>query len=361
MTSAALSSLALIFVAGTALTACSQPPEPAALAPRKVATLVVSAGQTVTQAGLSGEVRAQIEQSVAFRTAGRAVAVLADVGDHVTAGQPLAKLDDADQQASLQLAEAAVRSAQAQRDQAQRSFERTDALFKAGNATRAQDDAARATLDAAAGALAAAQAQRSSAAELVTYADLVAGADGIILSRSVESGQVVGAGQAVFTLAQDGPRDAVFNVYEAALTGVPEDVSVALTLLADPAITATGHVREIAPTVNSATGTVRIKVGFDDAANAMPLGAAVGGVIDLPPLAGVALPWGALSRDRDGAAVWVVDAASNTVKLQPVVVDRYLADTVLVSAGLTDGDRVVVSGTQLLYPGEAVALKEGTP
>ncbi|MGV8832872.1 MAG: efflux RND transporter periplasmic adaptor subunit [Devosia sp.] len=352
----------VVLLAGTILSACSQSAEPpTAPAARSVSTLVVVAGQTTTQAALSGDVRAQVEDNIAFRASGRVQEVLADVGDHVTAGQTLARLNDADQQASLALAAASVRSAQAELDQAQRAFDRIDALFQAGNTTRAQADAARATVDAAEGALAAAQSQQDSAAELVTYAELVAGADGIVLSRSLETGQVVAAGQTVFTLAEDGPRDAVFNVYEAALADVPRDISVALTLLADPSVTATGHVREIAPTINAATGTVRIKVGFDDAADVMPLGAAVGAVIDLPPRSGVTLPWSALSRDANGPAVWVVDTASNTVDLHPVVVDRYLADTVLVSTGLADGELVVVSGTQLLYPGEAIAVKEATP
>lgn len=361
MTSINSLNLALILVASTVLTACSQSETPAPAAPRVVSTILVSTGQTVIQAALTGEVRPQVEQPIAFRTAGRAIEVLADVGDHVVAGQVLARLDVADQNASLQLAEAAVRSAQAQLDQAQRSFDRMDALFQAGNATRAQSEAARATLDAATGSLAAAQSQQASAAEMVTYAALSAETDGIILSRSIEVGQVVGAGQAVFSLAEDGPRDAVFNVYESALSGVPEDVPVALTLIADPSIVELGQVREIAPTVNTATGTVRIKVGFEDTGNVMPLGAAVGGVIDLPPLPGVSLPWASLTRDGNGPAVWVVDATTSTVSLKSITVERYLADTVLVGAGLDTGDRVVVSGTQLLYPGEAVVVEEAKP
>lgn len=356
-----LKRLGLLVATSAALAACSQSAETPPAPPRAVATQLVQSGETITKASLTGEVRAQVEQSASFRTAGRVVEVLAGVGDHVVAGQALARLDNADQVANLQLADASVRSTQAQLDQAQRSFERTDALFKAGNATRAQADAAQSARDAAAGALAAAQSQQSSAAELVSYVDLTAVSNGVILSRNIETGQVVGAGQAVFTIAEDGPRDAVFNVYEQALTGVPQDVAVALTLIADPAITDTGRVREISPTVNAATGTVRIKVGFANAANAMPLGAAVAASIDLPALQGVALPWAALSRDSAGPAVWVVDGTSQTVSLRPVTVERYLADIVLIGSGLADGDRVVVSGTQLLHPGEAVSIGEVQP
>jgi multidrug efflux pump subunit AcrA (membrane-fusion protein) len=107
----------VLLLAGTILSACSpsaEPPTPPAA--RSVSTLVVVAGQTTTQAALSGDVRAQVEDSIAFRASGRVQEVLADVGDHVTAGQTLARLNDADQQASLALAAASVRSAQAELD-----------------------------------------------------------------------------------------------------------------------------------------------------------------------------------------------------------------------------------------------------
>ena len=166
--------LSLLLVASAGVSACSKPAEAPAAPPHSVSTLVVEAGQTVPTARLSGEVKAQVEQSVAFRTAGRVVEVLASSGDHVVAGQVLARLDNADQTVNLELAQATVRSSQAQLDEAQRSFERMDALFQAGNATRAQADAARATRDSAAGALAAAQSQSASAEELVSFVALTA-------------------------------------------------------------------------------------------------------------------------------------------------------------------------------------------
>ncbi|GLQ11183.1 acriflavin resistance protein [Devosia yakushimensis] len=348
--------------ASLVLAGCSGPEAPAAaIPPRTVSVVAAASSDTVTRASLTGEVKAQVQQDLAFRTAGRVLDVLVETGDHVVAGQPLARLDAADQQASLLLANAAVSSAQAQLAQAQRDFDRLDALFKAGNATRAQFEQAQAALDSAKAAQGAAQSQQSSAAEVLSYVDLKASADGIVLLRAMEPGQVVGAGQTVLSLAQDGPRDAVFNVYEAALSGVPHNVPVDLTLVADPSITATGAVREVSPTVNTATGTVRIEVGFDDPKGALPLGAAIAGSIALPPVSGFALPWGALFRDKDGPAVWVVDPSAGTVSLKPVIVDRYLADKVILASGLDAGDLVVTSGTQMLHPGEAVTAMEVTP
>lgn len=354
---------ALGFAAATLLLAgCSKAEAPAAaVPPRSVPVIAAASSDTVTRASLTGEVKAQVQQDLAFRTAGRVLEVLVETGDHVTSGQSLARLDAADQKASLSLANASVDAAQAQLTQAQRDFDRINALFTAGNATRAQFEQGQTALDSAKSSLAAAQSQQASANEVLTYVDLKANADGIILSRTIEPGQVVGGGQTVLTLAQDGPRDAVFNIYEAALTGVPHDVPVDLSLVADPSITATGTVREIAPTVNTATGTVRVEVGFTDTGGTMPLGASVAASIALPPISGFALPWGALFRDKDGPAVWVVDPSAQTVSLKPVVIDRYLADKVIVASGLTAGDLVVTAGTQMLYPGQAVTSVEATP
>ncbi len=43
-------------------------------------------------------------------------------------------------------------------------------------------------------------------------------------------GQVVQTGQTVLVMAQDGPRDAVFNIFEAVLAAPPESKTVAVTL-----------------------------------------------------------------------------------------------------------------------------------
>ncbi len=345
------------------LAACSaaSDTEKATTPVRQVSTIKATIGESVRRGSLSGEVKAQVQQNLSFRTGGRVAEVLVDTGDHVTAGQVLARIDDADQQASLDVAQAAVRTAEAQRDQAQSSFERADALFKAGNTTRAQFESAETALTQAKSALDAAQSQADTAAELVSYAELKALSDGIVVTRAIEPSQVVAAGQTVFALAQDGPRDAVFNISETAIAGVPEDAPVTLQLVADPTITATGTLREISPTIDTATGTVRAKVIFEDPNNAMPLGAAVMGIVDFPAESGVSLPWTALFRDSAGPAVWVMDAATSTVALKPVTVVRYLADTVLVTDGLAEGDAVVTSGLQLLHPGERVAATEVTP
>ena len=71
------------------------------------------------------------------------------------------------------------------------------------------------------GALDGAKAQLGTAQDQSDQTVLKAGAAGFVTARVAEAGQVVQSGQTVYTLAQDGPRDAVFDVYEAFFVGEP--------------------------------------------------------------------------------------------------------------------------------------------
>jgi len=341
-----------------ALFGCSDsaPVAPRSATPVSVITIAPSA--ISIPASLSGEIRARVQQDAAFRTGGRISQLLAEVGDHVAKGQLLAGLDPQEQQSNAKLAAAAVTSAQAQVTQAQANFDRQQSLLAQGFTTRAKFDEAQTALTTAQGSLAAAKADEASAAELVSYTELHAGADGIVVARNVEAEQVIQAAQPIYTIAEDGPRDTVFELSEASLTDIPHDIAVDVTLITNPAIRASGHVREIAPTVDTSTGTVRVKVGLDDATPDIPLGAAVIGNIHLPPVTAYALPWSALFGDAAGPAVWVVDTATNTVSIKPVTVSRFIPDSVIVTEGLEAGERVVTRGLQLLRPGQLVSAIE---
>src|SRR6476646_8956829 len=71
---------------------------------------LTKAAKTIT---LTGEIRAQVESDLGFRTDGRITERLVGVGDHVTSGQLLAKLDPQEQQAAVDAADSDVRAAEA--------------------------------------------------------------------------------------------------------------------------------------------------------------------------------------------------------------------------------------------------------
>ena len=128
-------------------------------------------------------------------------------------------------------------------------------------------------------------------------------------------------------LAQDGPRDAVFNVYEALTAHPPGDKTIQVTLQSDPTVAAKGHVREISPTVDAASGTVRVKVGLERTPPAMSLGAVVIGRGRFASREAVVLPWSALYRFDDRPAVWIYEAKTGTVAVRTIEIDRTASTT----------------------------------
>lgn len=307
---------------------------------------------------LAGTVQARIQSNIAFRIDGRVAERRVEVGQHVTADQVLATVDDTEQRANVANAEAALTSARALVVQAEATFKRQQSLIGSGYTTRASFDQAQETLNTTRAQADAAEAALNTAREQLSYATLRAGQDGIVVARSVEAGQVVQAGQTVFVLAQDGPRDAVFAIPEALLTVPPRDGRVDVALQADPGVTTTGTVREVSPLLDAGSSTVTVKVGLADPSPGFTLGAAVVGRGRFERQSAIVLPWSALFEAGGRPAVWVLDA-QDRVALQPVTVRAYATGSVILSGGLDGSRRVVTAGVQLLYPGQTVVVTPG--
>lgn len=305
---------------------------------------------------LTGIIAARVETELSFRVAGKISERLVNVGDHVIRDQVLARLDPVEQQAEVDSAKAGMQSAQAQLHQATASFDRQKNLLATGNTTRREHDQAEAALRSAQAQLDQARAQLASAEDQVSYTVLRAVADGIVTARSAEAGQVVAQAQAVYAVARDGARDAVFNVHEWALANIAADKGLAISLVSNHAITTIGDVREISPAVNPSTMTITVKVGLRETPPAMVLGSIVNGMGPMKQRRVFLLPWGALFEIDGAPAVWLIDPRSNTVTLKPITVDRYNRGVIAVTDGLENGQLVVSAGGQLLRPGQKVEI-----
>lgn len=341
--------------------ACLAAPAQAASLPQNEAELlrvrVVEARRTLMAEDvvLSGDIQAQAQVNVAFRTNGKVAKRLVEVGDHVAADQVLAELEPLTQRANLDNARAALSSAEAQLTQAKLTFERQKELLGGGFTTRTTYDNAEQDLRTAQAAADSAKAALGTAQEQFTYTELRAGVPGIVTSRDFEVGQVVQSGQTVLVLAQDGPRDAVFNVYEALTARPLGNRTVEVTAQADPQVKTRGTLREISPTVDAKSGTVRVKIGLESTPAAMGLGTVVVGRGSFLPHEVVVLPWSALYRYAGKPAVWIYDPGTRKVSIRRVAIDQYGPNVITLRSGIEPGERVVVAGIQFLRPGQEVA------
>ncbi|HEN8709905.1 MULTISPECIES: efflux RND transporter periplasmic adaptor subunit [Pseudomonas] len=333
------------------LAGCSKEEAPEVL-PR-VGVLQVQPTDFAARVTLTGDVQARVQTDLSFRVGGKIISRSVDVGDHVKANQVLARLDPKDLQNNVDSAKAEVFAAQARVTQTSAAFVRQQKLLPKGYTSQSEYDSAEAALRSNQSALKAAQAQLANAQEQLSYTALVSEADGVITERQAEVGQVVQATMPIFSLARDGDRDAVFNVYESLLVAPPSDAGVMVSLLDDPKVQAQGFVREITPTVSAQSGTVQVKVALRNVPAAMRLGSPVTATANAQGRPSIELPWSALTKALHEPAVWVV-GEGDKVELRKVQVTRYLTGKVVIAQGIKGGETVVVSGGQLLHPGMQV-------
>ncbi|TAY86020.1 efflux RND transporter periplasmic adaptor subunit [Rhizobium ruizarguesonis] len=340
------------------LGSCSDERGPTEPTARQVGVVVAKPEPLVQGGAVTGEVLARVQTDLSFRVSGKIIERLVEVG-HVKAGQLLARIDPEEQKAELDVAAANLQSAEAQQTQAQLAYDRQQSLFRTQVTTRAALDQAQEALLTAQASTKSAQALLETAQDTLSYTELKADADGMITARNAEVGQVAQAAQVVFTLAHDGDRDAVFEVVESAFLR-PIDGDGTVALLSNPSQKIAAKVREISPTIDSSTGTIKVKVAISSDAP-IPLGAPVVGRFDYVSQDVIQLPWSAMTSKDGKPAVWIVDPASSAVSARAVDVSGYETGRFIVKSGVSEGEVVVADGTKFLRPGEIVSyVKEAS-
>ncbi|KQP80340.1 efflux RND transporter periplasmic adaptor subunit [Methylobacterium sp. Leaf117] len=344
----------MLGLAGLALSACS-PAETAVTPEPPLVQTVVVASAPGGVARYTGVIRARTESNLGFRVGGKIFQRLVDPGDRVRLGQPLMRLDRTDFTLALNAARASVEAARAQMIKARADEERSRKLVADGWTSKQTYDQNKGAADAANAQFANAEAQASQIQNQAGYAELQADADGVVMEVPTEPGQVVAAGQTVVKLARDGAREAEVFLPEGSRRAAEGEASA--TLYADGAATYPARLRELSATADPATRTYRARYILSGGGEAAPLGATVTlqlRALDAGRAARLEVPLGALFDQGHGSAVWRYDAATETVRPQPVQVARMGEERAEIAAGLAPGDRIVALGAHLLKADQRV-------
>lgn len=354
---------ACIGLLGVGLTAC-QKPAPAQEPLRSVKVVTVGASGAGYELEFSGEVRARVESSLAFRVPGKLISRAAELGQRVTAGQLLAQLDPQDYQASADAAAAQLLAARSNRDLAAADFKRYQDLHAQGFISAAELERREVTLKQAQAQLQQAQAQNTLQGNQSGYTRLLADGAGVVTAVEASAGQVVSAGQPVVRVALDGPRDVVFSVPENKLADLKPGQLIDLETW-EGKHTLQAKVRDVAGSADPNTRTFVIKAALQMSAqksSPVPepvLGATV--TVRLKPTSGsdtprIKLPTSALRQEAGATSVWVLDGSSMTVSAKTIAVAAADGNEVVVTSGLQAGDQVVTSGVHVLTAGQKVSV-----
>jgi len=340
------------------LVACGDKEKTPAPLARPVRYVVAPASLSGSVQSQTGEIRAHDETTLAFRLDGRMLSRAVDVGDKVKAGQLLAMQDNSTGLNQLGSARADLASAQAAERVAALNVQRMTTLTRTGAIARVQLDTARSDWQAALANRQSSAAALKKAGDSLRGTRLTAPSDGIITAVSAQPGQVVSAGQAVFTLAAGNDRDAIFDVSDPHALTQNSALPVQISLLADPAVTTLGHLRDVSPQADPQTRTWRVRVTLVNPPESMALGASVQAAWRQEGQRSIALPASALTRLGDKPAVFVVDSTHLRVLLRPVTLGNSDVNSIAVTAGILPGERVVTAGVSKLRDGEKVTLLE---
>ena len=241
---------------------------------RPVRSVAASAAQAET-VRFPGVVQAGVQTDLAFRTLGRVVSRKAGVGDLVRAGDIVAGIDPLALELAVRSAEADMRNAEAQLENALLTENRKRRLASTSAASVADLDLAEQSLKSARANVAKTTASLDKAREQLGYAELRAEFDGVVTAAWVEVGQTATAGQPVLTIARLDRRDVVVDVPEARLRSLRVGDRFDIALQLDDTLRTSGILREIGPQADAGTRTHRLKIGIDKAPEVFRLGSVV--------------------------------------------------------------------------------------
>ncbi|MFA7680247.1 MAG: efflux RND transporter periplasmic adaptor subunit [Pigmentiphaga sp.] len=334
------------------LSACSDAPEPTATV-RPVRTQWAMPSTQAAAASYPATLQARRESAHAFQVSGRVVERAVQLGERVTRGQLLARIDAQDYQLSQQAARAQLAAADVELQQARADLDRFEALHAQGFISAADIEHRRAAAQASQARHQQARAQYQSTVNQADYTRLLASLDGVVTRVEAEVGQVLAAGQPALFVAQSSQLDAVFQVPEQQALRLQQGDEVQVKVWAAP----TGwraRVRERSAAADPLTRTFLIKAELEADTNTLRPGMSATVETAAAASTGTLLPLHALLRGESGqAAVWVLDAESMTVRRQPV---RLLSvgDQLAQVSGLPERVEVVTAGVHQLQDGQRV-------
>jgi len=345
--------LAIVFAP---LAGCGSNAKPAET-PRPVLVVQPGGGAEAALTAYAGEVRAREESPLSFRVGGNLVRREVDVGDHVRKGELLAVLDAGDLSAQARAAQAQLAASQAELARARADRARFEKLAQQQLVSQSALDAQNAAAIAAQGQANAARANLDVARNQTAYTQLRAPRDGVIASRAAEAGQVVGAGQTVFTLAADGGREVAIALPEGRIRDFNVGQAVLVELWNAPNQRLPGTIREISPAADPQARTYAARIDLrGDAAKAVELGQSARVYVQDNGLrAALTVPLSAVQRGPNNAtALWVIDPATRKLHLTPAKLGAYAENIAPVLGGVKPDAWIVAAGGHLLREGQVV-------
>ena len=272
---------------------------------------------------LSSQLYVEHDATVYARSSGVVESILVDLGAQVAAGQPLARLESADQRIAFDQAKERLANSG-------RLVERQRALKTAGVVTQA--DSEKVELDYHEAQLEMRKAQRD-----YDLTRIVAPFSGVITARSARIGRLVNSGDSLFRVTALRPMLAAIHVPEASAADIK--VGSPAEVIGDQGSTAKARVIRASPIVDAASGTRELILQLASPAPRLSPGTSVTVRLGSQRRQVVTIPRGAVGQDGY-ALVWADDRTTLRALTLGTELDSGRVEVV---SGLAAGEKVMRS------------------
>jgi multidrug efflux system membrane fusion protein len=298
-----------------------------------------------------GTVQAMLTIDIQAQVDGQLQQVMFTEGQHVKKGDELAKIDPRPFQAALDQAKAKRAQDAAALIAAEKDLVRSKTLSLKNFETQQNVDQQQAKVDQLKAAIAADEAAVESAQTQLDYTTIIAPSDGRVGIRRIDPGNVVRAADArpITSLILTQPCAVLFILPATNLRDVREALKrgpVQVSALDQDGLVAlsTGELLLIDNAIDQATATMRLKALFANEDDALWPGEFVNArVLVETRHNALTIPTAAIQNGPKGVFTWVV-TADNVAEQRPIEAGPASGSLTIVTAGLADGDRVVVAG-----------------
>jgi multidrug efflux system membrane fusion protein len=347
--------------------ACSKPAQPPKRPPVPVTAGTVIQKAVPVQVRAIGNIEAYSTISVKSQIGGILTRVHFREGQDVNKGNLLFTIDPRPYEAALKQAEANLAKDTAQHENARVEVNRYAELVKKGYVAQEQYDQIRTNADAFEATVNADKAMVENARLQLKYCYIYSPINGRTGNLIVNEGNLIkaNADNPMVTINQIQPIYVTFSVSEQYLGDIKKYMSsgklkVEVVIGKDEKHPETGILTFVDNTVDTATGTIKLKATFTNRDRRLWPGQFVDAVITLTmqPNA-VVIPSQALQTGQSGVYVFVIKS-DLSVESRPVVVDRSLDGESVIEKGLQPGEKVVTDGQLRLVPGAKVDIKTPT-
>ena len=305
---------------------------------------------------ISGELRAAQEATVRAELGGSVLQVTVEEGQAVKRGALMARIETATLDDARRSAESAVKAAENQLVVARREAERTEQLVAAGALATRDLEIARSNVTAAEAHLADAQSRLVSAQKQLADAIVRAPITGIVSDRTVNTGDVVTAGAALFTIIDPSSMRLEASVPSDELSQLRVGAPVLFSVRGyeQPF---EGRIERISPAADEVTRQVPIFVSVPNTAGRLVAGLYAEGRVTTDSATGLVVDANAVSDSGEGGT-WVLrvrDGKTERVDVKIGVRD-VRTERVQIIGPLNEGDLLLRGSAQAIEPGTAVVV-----